>query len=84
MQAMVASSTMTPGSIIEQSENSQSIQHQFMKLVFKALCSRNYPNPCFRSLPIRNLSDFYDTPFTASLKFKNLFSRLNELHLHMG
>lgn len=61
----------------------QFIQLQFMKLVFEALCSRNRPKPCLRSLSIKILPDFHDPPFTASPKFKNILSGLSELHLHM-
>ena len=61
----------------------ESIQLQFMKLVFEALCSRNHPKPCLRSLSIKNLPDFHDLPFAASPRFRKTLSRLSELHLHM-
>ena len=64
-------------------EKLRSIQHQFMKLVFETLCSRNDPKPCLRSLSIKNLPDFHDRSFTASPIFNNLLSRLSKLHLHM-
>lgn len=57
---------------------------EVMETVFAALCDKTLPTSRFRSLSIENLQDLNSPEIINSSHFKDVLSRIAELHLHIA